>query len=136
MKRIICILLVMCLLLGGCSAFDVGLLPEQTKAPEPTRPVSEQPEKTVEGFGLAYVPEYGFNPSDCACITNRPVLSLVYESLFVIGPTFQPEPVLCDRFAVSEDGKTYVFTLVPGVTFSDGSPLTVQDAEAIYTACL
>ncbi len=134
MKRLLCIVLLLCLLLSGCAVVDVGLNKEETKPVEPTRPEAPPKEPTKEGFGLVYVPEYGFNPYDCICITNRPVLSLVYESLFVIGPTFQPEPVLCDRFAVSEDEKTYVFTLVPDVTFSDGSPLTVQDVEASLKA--
>ncbi len=115
---------------------DVGLIKSDTTPPEPTRPVYLDPIPVDQGFGLVYVPEYGFNPFDCACITNRPVLSLVYESLFVVGPTFQPEPVLCDRFAVSEDEKTYVLTLLPGVTFSDGSPLTVADAAASLKAAM
>lgn len=87
-----------------------------------------------KGFGLAYVPEYGFNPYDCTCITNRPVFSLVYESLFVLNNSFQPEPVLCERFAVSETGKSYLITLCQGVCFSDGSPLTAADAAASLEA--
>ena len=87
-----------------------------------------------KGFGLAYVPEYGFNPYDCVCVTNRPVFSLVYEGLFVLNNGFQAEPVLCERFAVSESGKSYLVTLCDGVTFSDGSPLTAADAVASLEA--
>lgn len=87
-----------------------------------------------QGFGLAYVAEYGFNPYKCVCITNRPVLSLVYESLFVLNSSFQPEPVLCQRFAVSDNGKTYRFELCQGVRFSDGSPLTARDVAASLEA--
>lgn len=115
---------------------DVGLNKSDTGPAEPTRPAFYQPISVNKGFGLVYVPDYGFDPYDCVCITNRPVLSLVYESLFVVGPTFQPEPVLCERFAVSEDEKTYVLTLVPGATFSDGSPLTVEDAVASLNAAM
>ncbi|MBO4419802.1 MAG: ABC transporter substrate-binding protein [Oscillospiraceae bacterium] len=97
----------------------------QTDRPAPPVP---------KGFGLTYVPEYGFNPYECVCITNRPVFSLVYESLFVMNNSFQPEPVLCERFAVSETGTTYLITLCEGVTFSDGSPLTVKDAVASLKA--
>ena len=87
-----------------------------------------------KGFGLAYVPVYGFNPYSCVCITNRPVFSLVYEPLFVLGNNFQPEPVLCERFAVSENGKTYLIKLCEDVCFSDGTPLTAQDAIASLEA--
>ena len=86
------------------------------------------------GFGLAYIPEYGFNPYSCTCITNRPIFSLVYEPLFVLGSGFQPEPVLCERFAVSENGKTYVISICEGVTFSDGTALTARDAAASLEA--
>ena len=89
------------------------------------------------GFGLAYIPEYGFNPYSCTCITNRPIFSLVYEPLFVLGSGFQPEPVLCERFAVSENGKTYVISICEGVTFSDGTALTVMfSASRIITTRL
>lgn len=80
------------------------------------------------------MPEYGLNPYDCVCITNRPIFSLVYESLFVLGSGFQPEPVLCESFAVSESGKSYLITICQGVRFSDGSPVTAADAAASLEA--
>ena len=136
LKRLICIIVLAGMLLSGCAVVDVGLHKSETVAVETTYAEPRPDRQVKEGFGLVYVPEYGFNPYDCLCITNRPVLSLVYESLFVIGPTFQPEPVLCDRFAVSEDEKTYVITLLPGVTFSDGSPLTADDVVASLRAAM
>jgi peptide/nickel transport system substrate-binding protein len=39
---------------------------------------------------------------------------------------------LAESWTVSEDGKTFVFTLKPGVTFHDGSPLTSEDVKATY----
>ena len=47
---------------------------------------------------------------------------------------FRAEPVLCESFTASEDGKTYRYTLVSGVSFSDGTPLTAQDAAASLRA--
>ncbi len=106
--------------------------PEQTQTHEFN--LNQQTHQTPKGFGLAYVEEYGFNPYACTCITNRPVFSLVYESLFVLNNRYQPEPVLCDRFAVSEDGKTCLLTLCEGVTFSDGTALTARDVVASLEA--
>ena len=133
LKRILCCIL-LCALLCGC-----GIAPSARETAQPTE--TENPNRAVlpaakvhKDFGLAYVPEYGFNPYKCICITNRPVFSLVYESLFVLNDSFQPEPVLCDRFAVSEDGTTCLLTLCQGVTFSDGTPLTAQDAVASLNA--
>jgi len=129
----ICLLLI-CLLLTGCTVTPAAR--ETTEAVE-METLAQDPDRLTQspkGFGLTYVPEYGFNPYDCICITNRPVFSLVYESLFVLNNSFQPEPVLCDRFAVSETGTTYLITLCEGVHFSDGSPLTAKDAVASLKA--
>lgn len=121
-------------LLSGCA-----LTPAVTESTQPPETETREPDPALDaqkpkGFGLAYVPEYGFNPYDCVCVTNRPVCSLVYESLFVLNNSFQPEPVLCDRFAVSEDGKNYLITLCGEASFSDGSPLTADDAVASLRA--
>ena len=136
MKRLLCVLLIFTLLFSGCELIFPGQqTTEETAAETETHENNlNQRSNAPKGFGLAYVPEYGFNPYSCTCITNRPVFSLVYEPLFVLGNGFQPEPVLCDRFAVSESGKTYVITLCDGVTFSDGSPLTARDAAVSLEA--
>ncbi|MBD9241607.1 MAG: hypothetical protein EGQ64_04805 [Ruminococcaceae bacterium] len=67
---------------------------------------------------------------------NRAAFSLLYESLFVVSSHFRAEPLLCESFTASEDGKTYRYTLVSGVSFSDGTPLTAQDAAASLEAAL
>ena len=138
MKRLLCLLLcllLICLPLSGCGWTvpdgETAAETAETEAhPNNLNPVTPGP----KGFGLAYVPEYGFNPYSCTCLTNRPVFSLVYESLFVLNNSFQPEPVLCDRFAVSENGRTCLITLCEGVRFSDGSSLTARDAAASLEA--
>ena len=129
-------MLVCALLLSGCGLTSPDQ-EESSTAPVQTEPRERTLNQTAEpakGFGLAYVPDYGFNPYACTCITNRPVFSLVYEPLFVLGNTFQPEPVLCQQFAVSEDGKRCLITLCEGVRFSDGTPLTAADAAASLEA--
>ena len=121
-----------------CAGCAVGPVQPQTTEPVETQThennFNQQPHQTPQGFGLAYVEEYGFNPFSCVCITNRPIFSLVYESLFVLDSSFQPEPVLCEHFSVSESGQTYLFTVCEGVTFSDGSPLTAEDVVASLQA--
>ena len=134
MKRLLCLLLCL-LLLSGCGWTTPG--GEATTEPPETEthennlnPGAEKP----KGFGLAYIPAYGFNPYACNCITNRPIFSLVYEPLFVLNNSFQPEPVLCEQFAVSETGRSCLITLCQGVSFSDGTPLTAYDAAASLEA--
>lgn len=138
MKRMICLFLAL-LMLAGCAADpsspkqatkSTEAAPQEETDPKPSR----QTNRSSGSFGLAYVPEYGLNPYSCNCITNRPILSLTYESLFVLNHSYEPEPVLCDQFAVSADGKHYLLTILPDAEFSDGTPVTAADAVASLEA--
>ena len=123
-------------LLSGCALITPGTEENTTEAVDTETHENNlnPPTPAPKGFGLAYVPEYGFNPYSCTCITNRPVFSLVYESLFDLSSSFVPEPVLCERFAVSESGRDYLITICEGICFSDGSPLTARDVAASLEA--
>lgn len=127
-NRILALLLLLALLfaLGGCNGAWTENTEPTGETEQETEPVEERPAE----FGLSYVEEYGFNPYKCTCLTNRPVISLVYESLFVVNENFQPEPVLCDKFGVSDDGMTYLISICKDACFSDGSPVTAQDVIA------
>lgn len=129
-NRITALLLMLLLLLSlfGCGgAWTENTVPTGETETEATEPTAPTPWKEQKRFGLAYVEEYGFNPYSCTCLTNRPIISLVFEGLFVVNESFQPEPVLCDKFGVSDDGLSYLITLRSEATFSDGSPVTAQD---------
>jgi peptide/nickel transport system substrate-binding protein len=53
---------------------------------------------------------------------------MLYERLLKANADrTQVGPGLAEKWEISEDGKTYVFTLRDGLKFSDGSPLTAED---------
>ncbi len=56
--------------------------------------------------------------------------ALVYESLVTIDDDYRPQPLLCERWEQTGNGKTWTFYLRSGVTFSDGTPLTADDVVA------
>lgn len=61
------------------------------------------------------------------------VLSLVYEGLLTQnGLTGELEPALAEKWEISEDKKRIVFTLKPGLKWSDGAPLTADDVVFTY----
>ena len=48
--------------------------------------------------------------------------------------TFEWDPHLAEKWTVSEDGKTFTFTLRKDVTWHDGKPLTAQDVVFSFNA--
>lgn len=58
------------------------------------------------------------------------VMQQIYEGLVKSSATGDSiEPCLASDWEISGDGLTYTFNLVPGVTFSDGTPVTGEDWE-------
>jgi peptide/nickel transport system substrate-binding protein len=55
---------------------------------------------------------------------------MVYDQLFSMDETYKPHPQMVESYTVSDDKKTYRFTLRPGLKFHDGSPVRAADAAA------
>ena len=51
---------------------------------------------------------------------------LVYEPLFSYDSHLVPKPQGVESWTTSGDGLTWTFTLRPGITFPDGSPITAK----------
>jgi peptide/nickel transport system substrate-binding protein len=58
---------------------------------------------------------------------STPMLHALFDTLVDYGPDLALVPRLAERWTVSPDGLVYSFAIRPGVTFSDGSPLTAAD---------
>jgi peptide/nickel transport system substrate-binding protein len=60
---------------------------------------------------------------------SQSVWELLFEPLVKPDPkTGAPVAALAERWDQSSDGLTYTFHIRPGVTWSDGQPLTAEDA--------
>lgn len=57
--------------------------------------------------------------------------TLIYQGLVMPDPKGSQSlvPAVADRYSVSPDGKTYTFHLRPGIKFSNGQAVTVQDIK-------
>ena len=55
---------------------------------------------------------------------------MIYDTLFSVDADDTAQPQMVDSHTVSEDGKTYTFTLRDGLTFHDGAPVTSEDVIA------
>ncbi len=64
------------------------------------------------------------------------VINSLFSGLYQLNPdTAIPEPDLTS-WEVSEDGKTYTFTIRPDANWSDGTPITSKDVKFTYDAIL
>ena len=129
------LLLALVLLLTGCASHKAyvptgdGLSDMTRPADQPTEPEITAPgglHVSQTGFTLAYNQKESFNPYECTNINNRMLFSLLYQSLFITDSDYNVEPLLCSSFTVTEDMKTYVFTL-ERATFPNGTELTAAD---------
>lgn len=71
------------------------------------------------------------NPILAISDADRDLTALVYSGLLRATPEGDYLPDLAQEYSISEDGKTYTFTLREYLTFHDGTPLTAEDV--VYT---
>ncbi|MEV8339323.1 ABC transporter substrate-binding protein [Leucobacter sp. NPDC077196] len=57
------------------------------------------------------------------------LMSNVYEGLVELDQSGEIQPLLASEWTVSDDRKTYTFTLQEGVTFSNGDEFTADDVK-------
>ncbi len=67
--------------------------------------------------------------SAAAGAIDQVLYSNVFEGLTRFGPDGSVNPGLAQSWDISEDGLTYMFSLQPGVTFHDGTPMDAADVK-------
>ena len=139
MRKIIAMLLCLVLLAGlftGCAAADdpQAYIPTGDALEREEEDTQEEweteEEENEQSMSLAYYPDRSMNPLETADFTNRALMTLLYQGLFAVNREYEAIPILCKSYETSADMKTYVFHLDPKATFSDGTPVTVEDAVA------
>lgn len=135
-------------LLCGCSGFSLENFFPGTAAPEATgsdNTPGTDPEKesmaaeavmnqaeAPDVLRLAYQEAYGLDPFTTVSLTNRTILSLIYEPLFVVTNEFEVQPVLASKAEVSKDGLTTTISLRGGVRFHNGEYMNAEDVVYSY----
>ena len=135
MKRILSLLLV-CLLtlsLFGCTTEKKPYIPTGDALDSGEENTIAPPAQQDQQLSLIYYPNRSMNPYTCTDFTNRAIFPLLYQSLFSVDRNYQVIPILCDRYSISQDMRTY--TIYPAAAvFSDGSALTAADVAASLLA--
>lgn len=76
-------------------------------------------------FGLAYYTGEQVNPVLSTSRINRVLVEALYEGMFYLDNTFQPQPMLCESW--EGDGVTFIFRLKQDVRFWSGAVLQADD---------
>ena len=141
MMRRILVLLLCCALLSGCAggAGETDISSSASASVSSSASSSAQTPQTPSAssapFALAAFPAHSFHPVLAESTANLSLAPLLYEGLFTLDSQFQAQPLLCQSWFVSSDGLTWTFVLQPGITFSDGTPLTGElAAQALELA--
>lgn len=83
----------------------------------------------VIAIGSLYEPQNLDNTAGAGQGINEAFNGNVYEALFRLTDVGSVENALVADYTISEDGLTYTFILLPGVTFHSGDPLTSADVK-------
>lgn len=123
-KRIIVLLLIICLTLSGCEAViqnDSVLGAYSDNDEEQTE------EMPMTDITMLYYPDMDTNPLTTDCYANHELLKWVYSPLMRVGDSFRTYNVLASDCKV--EGNTVTVTLKDGLKFSDGTALNANDVE-------
>ncbi len=69
---------------------------------------------------------YSLDPRCARDLQSQTIAKMFFEGLVRINPMDKPELALAEKVDISEEGKTYTFTLRKA-TWSDGGPVTADD---------
>ncbi|MFN8518363.1 MAG: peptide ABC transporter substrate-binding protein [Chloroflexota bacterium] len=75
---------------------------------------------------------YSWDPAQAGDAGSASILAQVWEGLTTWDQDGRLRPALASDWAVTDGGSTLTFRLRPGITFSDGSPVTAQDVVASW----
>lgn len=68
--------------------------------------------------------------------TSAQVLAQVFEGLTAFDADSQVRPALAQDWSMSDEGRRIEFRMRPGMTFSDGTPITAQDVRRSWLRIL
>ncbi|WP_149537378.1 ABC transporter substrate-binding protein [Siccirubricoccus phaeus] len=85
----------------------------------------QRPLRVVVNVGLQ-----NLDPIASPSFVTRNFAYLVYDTLVSMDSKGEYRPQMLQGWQVSEDRLTWTFTLRPGLEFSDGTPVTAEDAVA------
>ena len=125
-KRLMSLLLLaglLCAVLTGCGDGSAEETPEDRAA------------ANAITVGIAQDLDDSLDPHKTVKAGTREVMFNVFEGLMKPTPDGDLTPAIAESYTVSEDHKTYTFTLREGVKFHNGDTLTAEDVVYSINRC-
>ncbi|HKM21037.1 MAG TPA: ABC transporter substrate-binding protein [Lachnospiraceae bacterium] len=110
------VLLALTIALGGCSGDKAG-------------------NSSQIIVGIPQDLEDSLDPHVAVAAGTKEVLFNMYEGLVKPDSDGNLVPAVASDYAISDDGKTYTFTLRDGIKFHNGNPVTVEDIQYSIEKC-
>ena len=128
MKKLICLFACFAIIIGILSA--CGEKEDETSTTAPTEEITEIqnpiPERKVT---LGYYKNKSLNPYKTASPTNKNLMTLVYDGLFLPTEAYAVEPLI--GLSYTNSGKMLTVTIDSEALFWDGS--TIEPADVVYS---
>ncbi len=123
-KRAISLIIVFSLLFSLTGCFDTSEMFAKHSKGKAAENKNYTPVEDIN-INIPYISNDSLNPYAAKSETNHKLATLIYDSLYTVGNDFQPIPLIAQSYKT--EGNSLVVTIKNGLTFSDGSPLTVSD---------
>ncbi len=121
-KRILTLLLALCLCAGLCACSGNEQTPQQDT---PSKDETAEPKITCP-LSLPVAHSDTLDPFKAESAVNRSLITLLFDPLVTVGADFQPQLILADSYSL--DGKALSVTLKKAY-FTDSSAITAADVE-------
>lgn len=121
---VLCVFAVIAALFTGCKSE----VPEQHELVLQT---TAQVTEDTDNFKISYSQSDSLNPFEATTLNNQTADDLVYEPLFRTDESFEAVPEIASSYTY-EDAHTLSVTIVSGLKFSDGTPLTAKNVVSSF----
>ena len=115
----------LCTVLSGCGDSSTEKAPEDGQTNGST--AEAEPRANEITVGIAQDLDDSLDPHKTVKAGTREVMFNVFEGLMKPTPDGDLTPAIAESYTVSEDRKTYTFTLRKGVKFHNGDTVTAED---------
>lgn len=125
-------LLTLTIALGGCA----GDKEEEDSLQIATTPATQSADAGTSQISIGIPQDLNsLDPNKAVGSGTLEILFNIYEGLYKPDSDGNLIPAVASGYTVSEDGKTYTFTLRDGIKFHNGNPVTVEDVKYSIEKC-